>query len=53
MRRRHYEAAVLPAAPGPGSATVYHATEHLLPYLRCPTVMTVHDLIFEARRVKF
>lgn len=26
---------------------VYHATEHLLPYLRTPTVLTVHDLIFE------
>lgn len=27
--------------------TVYHATEHLLPCLRRPTVLTVHDLIFE------
>ena len=27
--------------------TLYHAAEHLLPYLRCPTVLTVHDLIFE------
>ena len=27
--------------------TIYHATEHLLPYLPCPTVLTVHDLIFE------
>ncbi|RME65265.1 MAG: glycosyltransferase family 1 protein, partial [Caldilineae bacterium] len=27
---------------------VYHATEHLLPRLRRPTVLTVHDLIFEA-----
>lgn len=26
---------------------LYHATEHLLPYLRTPTVLTVHDLIFE------
>ena len=26
---------------------VYHATEHLLPRLACPTVLTVHDLIFE------
>jgi glycosyltransferase involved in cell wall biosynthesis len=26
---------------------LYHATEHLLPYLRRPTVLTVHDLIFE------
>ena len=34
------------AAP-PGFPPVYHATEHLLPYLRTPTVLTVHDLIFE------
>ncbi len=26
---------------------VYHATEHLLPWLARPTVLTVHDLIFE------
>jgi len=26
---------------------LYHATEHLLPYLRRPTLLTVHDLIFE------
>jgi len=29
------------------SSQLYHATEHLLPYLRRPTVLTVHDLIFE------
>jgi glycosyltransferase involved in cell wall biosynthesis len=29
-------------------AVLFHATEHLLPYLRSvPTVLTVHDLIFE------
>jgi glycosyltransferase involved in cell wall biosynthesis len=28
-------------------AAVYHATEHLLPRLSAPTVLTVHDLIFE------
>lgn len=28
-------------------APVYHATEHLLPRLQTPTVLTVHDLIFE------
>ena len=29
-------------------ASLFHATEHLLPYLeRIPTVLTVHDLIFE------
>ena len=27
--------------------TLYHATEHLLPRLTAPTVLTVHDLIFE------
>ena len=27
--------------------TLYHATEHLLPRLSAPTVLTVHDLIFE------
>lgn len=26
---------------------IFHATEHLLPRLSCPTIMTVHDLIFE------
>lgn len=26
---------------------VYHATEHLLPWLPLPTVLTVHDVIFE------
>ncbi len=31
----------------PAPASLYHAAEHLLPYLRRPTVMTVHDLIFE------
>lgn len=31
----------------PSSTHLFHATEHLLPYLRMPTVMTVHDLIFE------
>jgi glycosyltransferase involved in cell wall biosynthesis len=28
-------------------SSLYHATEHLLPRLTLPTVMTVHDLIFE------
>jgi glycosyltransferase involved in cell wall biosynthesis len=35
-----------PATPGSLPA-VYHATEHLLPRLATPTVLTVHDLIFE------
>lgn len=30
-----------------GAPTVYHATEHLLPCVCAPTVLTVHDLIFE------
>ena len=30
------------------ASTLYHATEHLLPRLARPTVLTVHDLIFEA-----
>lgn len=30
-----------------GRPTVYHATEHLLPRVDAPTVLTVHDLIFE------
>lgn len=28
-------------------AYLYHATEHLLPHVNRPTVLTVHDLIFE------
>lgn len=28
-------------------SALYHATEHLLPRLRRPTILTVHDLIFE------
>lgn len=35
-----------PASPA-GYPVVYHATEHLLPRLATPTVLTVHDLIFE------
>jgi glycosyltransferase involved in cell wall biosynthesis len=38
----------LVASPAPdGARPVYHATEHLLPRLATPTVLTVHDLIFE------
>lgn len=32
---------------GMGPRAVYHAPEHLLPCLPGPTVLTVHDLIFE------
>lgn len=35
------------SAAFPASPVVYHATEHLLPRLVTPTVLTVHDLIFE------
>ena len=35
------------ALTAPPAPTLYHAAEHLLPYLRRPTVLTVHDLIFE------
>ena len=30
-----------------GTGDIYHATEHLLPWTARPSVMTVHDLIFE------
>ena len=30
-----------------GGGGIYHATEHLLPWTTRPSVMTVHDLIFE------
>ncbi|MEZ4865350.1 MAG: glycosyltransferase family 1 protein [Caldilineaceae bacterium] len=40
LRWRYYESKVPVGA-------LYHATEHLLPHLCRPTVLTVHDLIFE------
>jgi glycosyltransferase involved in cell wall biosynthesis len=40
LRRPFYEKEL----PSKG---IYHAAEHLLPNLRRPTVLTVHDLIFE------
>jgi glycosyltransferase involved in cell wall biosynthesis len=39
--QRHLQVGPQPVFP------VYHATEHLLPRLDTPTVLTVHDLIFE------
>jgi glycosyltransferase involved in cell wall biosynthesis len=36
-----------PLRRGLAGCSVYHATEHLLPRLACPTVLTIHDLIFE------
>jgi glycosyltransferase involved in cell wall biosynthesis len=35
------------SACGGQSVCIYHAAEHLLPRLAIPTVLTVHDLIFE------
>ncbi len=32
------------------SRAIYHATEHLLPNVAAPTVLTVHDLIFRRYR---
>ncbi len=40
LRRPAYERRLPPGQ-------LYHATEHLLPYLQRRTVLTVHDLIFE------
>ncbi|RIK37475.1 MAG: glycosyltransferase family 1 protein [Chloroflexi bacterium] len=40
LRWPHYERHLPPGQ-------LYHATEHLLPRLRRPAVLTVHDLIFE------
>lgn len=40
LRRPFYEKELPPEG-------IYHAAEHLLPNLRRPTVLTVHDLIFE------
>ncbi|MEM7132417.1 MAG: glycosyltransferase family 1 protein [Chloroflexota bacterium] len=36
-----------PSASHQDTVAIYHATEHLLPCLPLPTVLTVHDLIFE------
>ncbi len=48
LRRPWLEPVVFPAAAGDRRPpALYHATEHLLPYFRGPTVLTVHDLIFE------
>jgi len=41
LRSTRFENSLPPSA-------IYHATEHLLPRLARPTVLTVHDLIFEA-----
>jgi len=45
--RRPYAPIARLLTPQEHAPAVYHATEHLLPYLRTPTVLTVHDLIFE------
>lgn len=46
LMRRQFRG-ILPSDGLAPRAHLYHATEHLLPNLPCPTVMTVHDLIFE------
>lgn len=38
---------ILPRSSPDSRPILYHATEHLLPYLPVPKVLTVHDLIFE------
>ena len=48
LRRPWLERTVFPTRNGHRrQAVLYHATEHLLPYFTVPTVLTVHDLIFE------
>ncbi|MBV7329622.1 glycosyltransferase family 4 protein [Chloroflexi bacterium TSY] len=49
LRLRLLEKIIAPAKAGYSShpAYIYHATEHLLPSLSTPTVLTIHDLIFE------
>ena len=54
-RQPLHERWIFPAAQSTHSALrtphsappLFHATEHLLPHLRQPTILTVHDLIFE------
>lgn len=47
MVHRPYPPVARIAGADPTQSMLYHATEHLLPYLDTPTVLTVHDLIFE------
>ena len=47
IARQPYRPVTAIAAARPAAPMIYHATEHLLPYLTTPTVLTVHDLIFE------
>lgn len=47
IARRPYQPIAAIVGANPVRPLLYHATEHLLPYLRTPTVLTVHDLIFE------
>jgi glycosyltransferase involved in cell wall biosynthesis len=47
IARRAYSPVARIVDANPRRPMLYHATEHLLPYLRTPTVLTVHDLIFE------
>ncbi len=48
LRLPFYERKIFPLPPyTPTPPHLYHAAEHLLPYLHSPTVLTVHDLVFE------
>lgn len=47
IARQPYQPVAAIVGANPAQPLLYHATEHLLPYLRTPTVLTVHDLIFE------
>ena len=47
IARQPYRPVAAIVTANPTQPMLYHATEHLLPYLRTPTVLTVHDLIFE------
>ncbi len=47
LRLSLYERKIFPTPLRSYPPPLYHAAEHLLPYLHCPTVLTVHDLVFE------
>jgi len=47
LARQPYRPIATIVGANPTQPMLYHATEHLLPYLSTPTVLTVHDLIFE------
>ena len=47
LKLQKYERLIRGGVANRTNLPLYHATEHLLPRLRLPTVLTVHDLIFE------